>query len=138
MIKIKGYIFSRPFNGERAPQHIQNLVIRDFCIQKKVDLILSSVEYAMNNSWMILKQIIKNLDKFDGIIFYSIYQLPDEESSRIFLYKNLLQKNKKIFFALEKKVIFLKDEFENLEITIKIIKTLNKDEKVSDLLKKYA
>ena len=138
MIKIKGYIFSRPFNGERAPQHIQNLVIRDFCTQKKIDLVLSSVEYAMKDSWMILKQIIKNLNKFDGIIFYSIYQLPTKESSRNFLYKNLIQKNKKIFFALEKKELFSIADFQDLEITLKIIQTLNKEDGIEILLKKYA
>ena len=138
MIKIKGYIFSRPFNGERAPQHIQNLVIRDFCTQKKIDLILSSVEYAMKDSWMILKQIIKNLNKFDGIIFYSIYQLPTKESARNFLYKNLIQKNKKIFFALEKKELFSIADFQDLEITLKIIQTLNKEDGIESLLKKYA
>ena len=27
----RGYIGSRPYFGERAPQHVQNLVIRDYC-----------------------------------------------------------------------------------------------------------
>ena len=138
MSKIKGYIFSRPFNGERAPQHIQNLVIRDFCNQKKIDLILSSVEYAMNDSWMILKQIINNIDKFDGVIFYSIYQLPEKLSSRNFLYQSLLNNRKKIYFALEKKELFSKEDFEDLEITFKIIKTLKKKDNISEVLKKYA
>ena len=34
--KVRGYIFSRSFMGERVPQHIQNIVISDFC--KKNDL----------------------------------------------------------------------------------------------------
>ena len=29
MKSLKGYIFSRPFLGERAPQHIQNIVLRE-------------------------------------------------------------------------------------------------------------
>ena len=29
--KLKGYIFSRPFMGEQVPQHVQNIVLRDYC-----------------------------------------------------------------------------------------------------------
>ena len=30
-MKVRGYIFSRAFMGERVPQHIQNQIIRKFC-----------------------------------------------------------------------------------------------------------
>ena len=33
-MNFKGYIFSRPFFGERAPQHIQNIILRDYCKKK--------------------------------------------------------------------------------------------------------
>ena len=33
--KVRGYIFCRSFMGERAPQHVQNIVIRDYCKKKK-------------------------------------------------------------------------------------------------------
>ena len=36
MKKLRGYIFSRAFMGERVPQSIQNLVIREFCKKKKL------------------------------------------------------------------------------------------------------
>ena len=35
MKRVKGYNFSRPFMGERVPQHVQNIVIKDYC-QKKL------------------------------------------------------------------------------------------------------
>ena len=31
MENIRGYIFSRPFMGERVPQSVQSLLIRDYC-----------------------------------------------------------------------------------------------------------
>ena len=37
MKRARGYIFSRSFMGERAPQHVQNIVIRDFC--KKITIL---------------------------------------------------------------------------------------------------
>ena len=39
MKNFRGYIFSRSFYGERAPQHIQNQIIRDFCEKKKKSII---------------------------------------------------------------------------------------------------
>ena len=38
MNKFKGYISSRVFMGERVPQNIQNLCIRDFA--KKITFIM--------------------------------------------------------------------------------------------------
>ena len=54
MKKVKGYNFSREFMGERAPQHIQNIVIKVFCKNKKLKLLLSASEYSMTNSYYIL------------------------------------------------------------------------------------
>ena len=58
MKNFRGYIFSRPFFGERAPQHIQNQIIRDFCEKKEFNYLLSSVEYAVNKSNLMLKKIL--------------------------------------------------------------------------------
>ena len=34
--RLRGYIFSRPFMEERVPQHVQNIVIRDYCSKKDI------------------------------------------------------------------------------------------------------
>ena len=39
---------SRDFMGERVPQHVQNLVIRNYCNQNNYQYLLSAVEYV----WM--------------------------------------------------------------------------------------
>ena len=49
MKKLRGYIFSRAFMGERVPQSIQNLVIREFCKKNNYSYLLSAAEYAMND-----------------------------------------------------------------------------------------
>ena len=36
--------------GERVPTHVQNLVIRQFCKEQKLEYLLSGVEYAMKDS----------------------------------------------------------------------------------------
>ena len=65
---LKGYIFSRTFMGERVPQSVQNLLLRDYCKRKKYNFHLSSVEYCIENSFMHLNNLVNNLEKYDGII----------------------------------------------------------------------
>ena len=35
--EVRGYIFSREFMGERIPQSVQNLLVRDFCKNNQCD-----------------------------------------------------------------------------------------------------
>ena len=58
MKKLRGYIFSRPFLGERVPQHIQNLVLREYCSRKKLQFLLSFVEYRFENSSLMLEKVL--------------------------------------------------------------------------------
>ena len=60
MKKLKGYIFSRSFMGERVPQHVQNLVIRDYCNKNNFQYLLSATEYAMEGCHLILEQLIQD------------------------------------------------------------------------------
>ena len=82
MKKVRGYIFSRPFLDERAPQHIQNIIIRDYCKKKSFQYLLSASEYRMKNSYTILDSLISNSQKIDGIVFYSLLMLPENQSHR--------------------------------------------------------
>ena len=72
MKKIQGYIFSRPFMDERAPQHIQNIIIREFCKKKNLHYNLSAVEYAMDNCYKTLYQIISELKNYYLIILIAL------------------------------------------------------------------
>ena len=56
MKKLKGYIFSRPFLGERVPQHIQNIVLRDYSKKLNINFLLSATEYQTTKSSYILKK----------------------------------------------------------------------------------
>ena len=78
----QGYVTSRSFQGQRVPQHVQNLVIRDYCKNRGMTYLLSGTEYAIPGSTMILKQILNSLEQLDGIILYSLFQLPEKKSSR--------------------------------------------------------
>ena len=97
MKQIRGYIFSRPFLDERVPQNVQNLVIREFCKKENLFYNLSASEYAMMNCYKILNQLIHELKNLDGIVAYSVFQLPENNEKRNKIFMQML-KRKKIFY----------------------------------------
>tara|TARA_B100001121_G_C18686015_1_gene620710 strand:+ start:296 stop:691 length:396 start_codon:yes stop_codon:yes gene_type:complete len=101
MKKVRGYIFSRPFMGERAPQHVQNIIIRDFCKKNSLHYLLSTTEYKMKNSFLMLKNLISDMKNIDGIVAYSLFQLPENYEYRTEVLKKIIKKKKFIFFAVE-------------------------------------
>jgi len=101
MKKLRGYIFARPFMGERAPQHVQNIILRDYCQKRGHELLLSATEYAMEDSYMILESVLDDLANIDGIVFYSLYQLPTQPEKRRLVYSRVLDAQKSLHFAVE-------------------------------------
>ena len=114
-MKLRGYIFSRPFLGERVPQHVQNLVIRDYCKKNQFQFLLSATEYAMPNSDIMLKQVITELDKINGIVAYSIFQLPINREERVIAIRSILEQKKEIHFACEDMRIQNNEDFEKIQ-----------------------
>ncbi len=101
MKKVRGYIFSRPFMGERVPQHIQNLVIRDYCDRYNLHYLLSATEYAMFECHLMLEQVINELTDLDGVVAYSLFQLPEDRNQRQRIYEKVIQLKKTFYFAVE-------------------------------------
>tara|TARA_Y100000741_G_scaffold283598_1_gene223340 strand:+ start:666 stop:1061 length:396 start_codon:yes stop_codon:yes gene_type:complete len=124
MKKVRGYIFSRPFMGERAPQHVQNIVIRDFCSKNSLHYLLSASEYKMKDSFLILKGIVSNMRDIDGVVAYSVFQLPSNNSYRNEILNKIVKKGKTIFFAVEQMKVSNKKEIRHINSIWKIKKTL--------------
>jgi len=101
MTGFKGYIASRPFQGHRVPQHVQNLVIRDYCTSRNMTYLLSGTEYAIPGSFLILQQLIDDLAVLEGIVFYSMFQMPQNASKRSVIYDEVLERGKTLHFAVE-------------------------------------
>jgi sporadic carbohydrate cluster protein (TIGR04323 family) len=97
----RGYIFSRAFLGERAPQHVQNIVLRDYCQKNELRYLLSATEYAMDNCYLILEQVLEELPQIDGIVAYSMFQFPADHLHRVQIYERVLREGKKLHFAVE-------------------------------------
>ena len=124
MKQIRGYIFSRPFLNERVPQNVQNLLIREFCKKEELFYNLSASEYAMSNCYKILYQLMNELKNLDGIVAYSVFQLPEENNKRNKILKEILKKKKFFYFALENLKVSKLSDMQKIENIWLIKKTL--------------
>ena len=68
--------------GERVPQHVQNIIIRNYCNQNGLYYLLSSTEYVYDQSDKMLEQVLNEVKKLDGVVLYSLYQLPEDNEKR--------------------------------------------------------
>ncbi|MDC1418084.1 sporadic carbohydrate cluster protein, LIC12192 family [Candidatus Thioglobus sp.] len=122
--RFRGYIFSRPFMEERVPQHVQNIIIRDYCSKKGIQYLLSATEYAMENSALTLRQLVKDLSSIDGIVAYSVFQMPEDDIDRHSIFNKVLLLKKEIHFAVEGLSIYDNDSYNHIENIWKVKKTL--------------
>lgn len=133
MKKMRGYNFSRPFMDERVPQHVQNIVIKDFCQKNGFNFLLSVTEYSMKNSFYILNQLVNNLTGLNGIVAYSVFQMPYDDKKRETLFKKILKKKKQIFFACENLKISNTRDIERIKKIWSIKKISKKCPKASEI-----
>ena len=132
MKKVRGYNFSRSFMGERVPQHVQNIVIKDFCQKRNFNFLLSVSEYSMPNSFYILKDLLNNLTGLYGVVAYSIFQMPKDDLERKKIFSKIVKLKKIIFFANEGLKISNKKDVERIEQIWQVKKILDNCVKVED------
>jgi sporadic carbohydrate cluster protein (TIGR04323 family) len=97
----RGYVFSRAVDNHRVPQHIQNLVIRDYAQRRKLHYLLSATEYAMSGSYLMLEQVLADLSAIDGIILYSMFMLPSSPTHRSEIYRKIISVGRGLHAAVE-------------------------------------
>jgi sporadic carbohydrate cluster protein (TIGR04323 family) len=97
----RGYVFSRPFFSQRIPQHVQNLVIRDYCQQNDFTYLLSGTEYAMSGCHMVFQEIVQDIDNLAGIVLYSIFMLPENPRARRAIYDAVQRSGATLHGAVE-------------------------------------
>jgi sporadic carbohydrate cluster protein (TIGR04323 family) len=111
----RGYIGARPLNGSRTPQHVQNIVIRDYARRKNLQFLLSAVEHVMPGSYMILEDLLDELPRLGGIICYSIFMLPPDERRRREVYDRVLREGCNLHAAVEEIAIASNDDIGAVE-----------------------
>ena len=78
----------------------------------------------MENSAVILRQLVKDLPSIDGIVAYSIFQMPEDDVERQSIFSNILKCKKEIHFAVEGLSLFDSDSYSNIESIWQVKKTL--------------
>jgi sporadic carbohydrate cluster protein (TIGR04323 family) len=101
--------------GERVPQHVQNIVIRDYCSRYGFEYLLSAAEYAMEDCHLVFKQIMEKLTETDGIVLYSLFQLPGTDKERKNIFDKILSNKKSLHFAVEDLYANSVDTFARIE-----------------------
>jgi len=97
----RGYIASRPVRGLLQPQHVQNIVVRDYASRNKLPYLLSAAEYAMPGSYMVLQSVLEALPSLQGIICYSLFMLPQRPERRREIYDRIFDAGCSLHGALE-------------------------------------
>jgi sporadic carbohydrate cluster protein (TIGR04323 family) len=127
----RGYVFSRSVDNHRVPQHIQNLVIRDYATRRKLHYLLSATEYAMPGCYLILEQVLDELVTLEGVILYSMFMLPPAADERSRIYRRLLEAGSGLHAAVEGFVLTNEadiERWENVLRTAHICRDLNYQE----------
>lgn len=131
---FRGYISSRDINGLFYPQSIQNLLIRNYCKDKNLNLQLSGTEWIVPKSFTMLRTIID--EKNDGVIFFSIFQIFEDQKIFMKLSKSIINKKKIMIFCLENLIISNNFELNNVYNSMKIISS-SKANSTESAVKKY-
>lgn len=111
----RGYIGTRPLNGSRTAQAVQNLVVRDYAQRNKLQYLLSAVEYAMPNCYLMLNEVLAELPKLEGVICYSLFMLPTDADRRVAVYRRMLNGGGVLHAALEAQMLKSEDDIQRWE-----------------------
>jgi sporadic carbohydrate cluster protein (TIGR04323 family) len=112
----RGYIGSRSYFGARAPQHVQNLVARDFCARNGYRFLISATEYAMPGCYMILEDVVREAGKLDGVVCYSIFMLPMKQERRLDVVRRLFDAGATLHGAVENIHVRNDEELKRMEL----------------------
>ena len=115
-----GYNGARHLATGRAPQHIQNLVIRDYCGRHGLPFKLSASEYAMPHCYMMLDKLVEEIDQHDGIVMYSMFMLPARAARRRAFYRRILGAGASLHAAVEDMALSAKTDLTRWEDILRV------------------
>lgn len=133
----RGYIGSRCYSGIDFPQNIQNFLIRSYCQKHQLHYLLSGTEYRMPGCYMILEEILSNIYSVDGIVFFSIFMLPESAIRRKCIYETILNSGCTFHAALEDIAVQNDDDVQALEDILRLNQIVLTDASLPDLREFY-
>lgn len=121
----RGHIASRPIAGSRIPQHVQNLVVRDYAARKGLAYLLSATEFSMPDCHLVLDGVMNEIDAYEGVIVYSLFMLPQDRDARHVIYDRLLSAGAVMYAAVEDYRIASAGDVERVEEIWRISEVLH-------------
>lgn len=115
MKRVRGYVTSRPYLDNRVPQHIQNIVIREYCHRNGLEYLLSATEYIMPACYMILEDALNEMGRIDGLVLYSVFLLPRRATHRMRIYHKIIAAGATLHGAVENIVVSCEQDIQRLE-----------------------
>jgi len=76
-----------------------------------MEYLLSATEVVMPGTYLMLNQLVEELPSIDGVVCYSLFQLPEEEAIRWKIFERVLEEKRSIHFAVETLCGFEKQDF---------------------------
>ena len=122
---FSGYIASRPVAGNRIPQHVQNLVVREYAKINKLVFNLSATEYNCTACYLLLEQLLNDLSKLDGIILYSLFMLPEQHERRYTVYQRIIDAGCTLHAAVEDFQVATWGDVDRIETIFRINNTIH-------------
>jgi sporadic carbohydrate cluster protein (TIGR04323 family) len=130
---FRGYVSSRPIGADRVPQHVQNIVIRNYCRERNLEYLLSATEIAMTGCFLALKQVLAEISNYQGVVFYSIDQLPLQSDERQECLSHVVAANREVHFAVEGLIVSKAPDIERIEDLIRLKSVLNLSAQADEL-----
>jgi hypothetical protein len=121
----QGYVKLKSFNNIYLPPAIQNLIIKNYCEQNNLTFKLSVNELNIENCFMELFFILRNIKKIDGLIMNSIYMLPQDIKDFNLFCSLYSKRNIELIFIFENQKVNSLKELKNKYIEYKNYKSFN-------------
>ena len=121
---FRGYITSRAVGELRIPQRVQNIIIREYCARRSLVYLLSSTEYVMPGCYMMLGDILRELERVEGLVAFSIFMLPTDRRKRLEIYRQILQSDSSLHVAMENMSLSSNSDIELFEDIIHVSRSL--------------
>lgn len=112
-------------NGSRFPHRIQNILIREYCNRLNHTYLFSLTEVSVAGAHLVLKDLLSLSDHYDGVVFFSLYTLPNAPELRQEVYR-LIHLGKEIHFCMEQLQVLKIEDIPAIENILAVRNSLNK------------
>ena len=121
---LRGYMGARMALGRSVPQSVQQLVMREYCRRHGLTYLLAATEYCLPGSTIVLGGVLDELERIDGLVFYSVLLFPARRVERMELYRRIIERGAVLHTAVEGIVVASWEDARRVEDTFLVMEVL--------------